>query len=91
MQVKLIFTINLLKEPLPRCAGTGIYPIAPLRSPVKRLCGGLMMKAKVLLGLLALLGLLSTSGCVIREGRGRDWDDHWHGYGHEHWEHHDWH
>ena len=52
------------------------------------------MRAKVLLGLLALIGLLSTSGCVIREGHGGDWDDHWHGYGHEgheHWEHHDWH
>jgi hypothetical protein len=50
------------------------------------------MKVKIFVGLLALLGLISTSGCVIREGRGGDWDHHWDGYGHEeHWDHHDWH
>jgi hypothetical protein len=50
------------------------------------------MKARHLFGLFALIVLISSSGCVIREGRGRggDWDDHWHGYGHEHWEHRDW-
>lgn len=46
---------------------------------------------RLILGLLALIGLLLSSGCVFREGRGGggDWD-HGRGYGHEeHWEHHD--
>src|SRR5579859_6055565 len=44
------------------------------------------------LKLLALAGLFSVTGCVIREGRGGDWDDHhWRGYGHEdHWDRDHW-
>jgi hypothetical protein len=41
---------------------------------------------------LALLGLVLTSGCIVREGRGGGHDPYWHDYGHyehEHWEHHD--
>ncbi len=52
------------------------------------------MKLKVMLGLLGLIVLFSTSGCVVREGRGGDWDHHWQGYGHAGWEEHhdhDWH
>jgi hypothetical protein len=56
-----------------------------------RVCSEEVMKR--LFYLLALAGLVFTSGCVIREGRGGDYGHHWRGYGHEeHWEHHrDWH
>jgi len=41
---------------------------------------------------LTVLGLLSVSGCVIREGRGGDRDHYWHGEGHEeHWDGEHWH
>lgn len=51
---------------------------------------------KLFIVILGLVGLMLNSGCVIREGRGGDYDHHWHGYGHgEHWDHnwdhHDWH
>jgi len=46
---------------------------------------------KVFFGLLALVSLLLSSGCVIREGRGGGGDHYWHGYGHEeHWDHDHW-
>jgi hypothetical protein len=50
------------------------------------------MKLKIFVRLLALLGLISTSGCLVHEGRGGEGDHHWHGYGHEEqWDHHEWH
>jgi hypothetical protein len=49
------------------------------------------MKLKLFFGLLALISLISTSGCVVAEGRGGGQDHDWHGYGHEeHRDHHDW-
>ena len=45
---------------------------------------------KIFLGVFALVSLIFSSGCVVREGRGGDRDHYWHGYGHEeHWDHHD--
>ena len=62
-------------------------PYCPARPGAEINAGGIM---RLILGLLTLIVLLLSSGCVIREGRGGDRDDHWRGYGHEeHWEHHD--
>jgi hypothetical protein len=47
------------------------------------------MKVKVFFGVLALVSLIFSSGCVVHEGSAYH-DPYWHGYGHEHWEHHDW-
>jgi hypothetical protein len=75
--------LTVLQPPGPR-----IYPIAQ-SAPWLKLPVEVIMR--LILALLALTALLSTSGCVIREGRGGEGDHYWHGYGHgEHWEHHDW-
>jgi hypothetical protein len=40
---------------------------------------------RITICLAGLVGLLATSGCVIREHRGGVYDEHYHYYGHEHY------